>query len=294
MILMTLGDSDESDELDEMLSFETKCKRRTLFCLSRICNMVNFNEIFFLFKLNSMSRPQAGRFYQKADISLRVSSLLHFFSSWWWIPWPKWWRCLGFSWVAKKWEKGDRNCHTHACEADLDWSSMNCKLWWDSHILPTFISAAGAGLPGYNSHNVAGENGLIPTYQRQWMVLNTYSVEERVGLYIPDHQKISTQYIPPFGSVCFRFVENEPTRSQKVVPVQTELTKVLLIPTIWWWWWEKSEEATPVLLTNCPWLSAPRMFQIGNQHFPENSIDQGLFLVNQTTRNLTDFQKFSL
>ena len=33
-------------------------------------------------------------------------------------------------------------------------------LWWDSHILPTFISAAGAGLPGYNSHNVAGENGV--------------------------------------------------------------------------------------------------------------------------------------
>ena len=43
-------------------------------------------------------RGRLGRFYQKADISLRVSSLLHFFCYWWRLCWQNYEvdRCLSW------------------------------------------------------------------------------------------------------------------------------------------------------------------------------------------------------
>ena len=70
-------------------------------------------------------RGRLGRFYQKVDISLRVPSLLHFFCYWWRLCWQKLWGWSllelkstpshsHFTQAAKKWEKCDRNCDTHA------------------------------------------------------------------------------------------------------------------------------------------------------------------------------------
>ena len=166
MILMTLGDPDESDELDEMLClWQTHISKQNVneeHCSAWAESAIWSTSTRFSFYSNLIQWADL----RLADFTRRQTSAfacLHFY-----ISSPPDDGYLGQSddvaWVShgwqKKWEKTDRNCHRHACEADLDWSSMNCKLWWDSHILPTFISAAGAGLPGYNSHNVASENGV--------------------------------------------------------------------------------------------------------------------------------------